>query len=53
MGGEQSSTVGDQEATEMGLRDRRSERKEERQSFRRGGTATRFQKIPMVADWLW
>ena len=56
MGGDQSSSADDQEATEMGLRDRRNERKEERQSFRRGGTATRFQmrqKLLSIGDDFW
>jgi uncharacterized protein YxjI len=55
-GGDQSSSADDQEATEMGLRDRRNERREERQSFRRGGTATRFQmrqKLLSIGDDFW
>ncbi len=56
MGGEQSFSANDQEETEMGLRDRRDERKEERQSFGRGGTATRFQmrqKLLSIGDDFW
>ena len=55
MGGEQSSSAGDQEATEMGLRDRRNERKEERQSSD-GGAPTRFQmrqKLLSIGDDFW